>query len=109
MSQSQRLASRGKIEVGFDGLDGDTGDNAELGCNDDVDWRIQMCMIGEAACDGIVMQSKRSRMARAARTFSWSCVKTDGVEQNMPRASDPLTERRAGIAAEKTKDRPLMR
>ena len=98
------------MEEGFDGLDADMGNNAVLGCrDDDVGWRMQMCMIGEAACDGMVMQSKRSSMARAARTLSWSCVKMDGVEQNMLIASDPLTERRAGIAAEKTKDSPLMR
>lgn len=94
------------MEVGFDGLD---GDNAEFGCRDDVDWRMEMCMIGEAACDGMVMQSKRSSMARAARMLSCSWVKMDGVERNMLMASDPLTERRAGIAAEKTKERPLMR
>lgn len=97
------------MEEGFDGLDAVTGNDAELGCKDDVEWRTQMCMIGETACDGMVMQSKRSSMARAARTLSWSCVKMDGVEQKMPMASDPLTERRAGIAAEKTKDKPLMR
>ena len=74
ISHSHRVASRGKIEEGFDGLEGDSTDNAELGCKDvdDVDWRMQMCMIGEAACDGTVMQSKRSRMARAARMLSCS-------------------------------------
>jgi len=102
------------MEVGFDGLEeliGDSADNAELGCKnvDDVGWRMQMCMIGDAACDGMVMQSKRSSMTRAARMLSCSCVKMDGVERNKLMASDPLTERRAGIAAEKTKERPLMR
>jgi len=68
-----------------------------------------MWMMGEAGCEGIVTQSTRSRMARAARVFSWSAVRTEGVERRMLMPSEALTASAAGMEAEKTKDGPLMR
>ena len=61
-------------------------------------------MIGEAACEGIVITSTRSSTARIARTFSlW----TDGVFRRMLMPSETEAVRRAGTAAEKTNEVPL--
>lgn len=68
-----------------------------------------MWMIGEAGWEGIVIQSRRSRMARAAQTFSWRVSRMDGVLRRMLIPSEALTARRAGREAEKTKEGPLMR
>lgn len=108
MSQSQFAASRGSGDVGFEGLLGDSA--ALAGCKDVEDGeRMWMWMIGEAGCEGIVMQSTRSRMARAARMFSWSAVRMEGVDRRMFMPSEALTARAAGMEAEKTKAGPLMR
>ena len=50
-----------------------------------------------------------SRMARTARTFSWSVVRIDGVLRRMLIPSDAATVIIGGIAAEKTNDVPLIR
>ncbi len=68
-----------------------------------------MWIMGEAGWEGIVMQSMRSRIARAARTFSWRDSKTDGEERRMLIPSEPLTARSGGMEAEKTKPVPLIR
>lgn len=68
-----------------------------------------MWMIGEAGCEGMVIHSTRSRMARAARTLSCRVSKMDGVLRRMLIPSEALTARRAGMDAEKTKEGPLMR
>ena len=93
--------------MGFDGL---VGDRALAGCKDEAEGeRIWMWMMGEAGCEGTVIQSTRSRMARAARMFSWSVVKMEGLDRRMLMPSEALTASVAGMEAEKTKDGPLMR
>lgn len=83
---------------------------ALAGCNDVVDGeRMWMWMTGEAGCEGTVMQSMRSRIARAARVFSWSVVRMEGVDRRMLMPSEALTASAAGMEAEKTNDGPLIR
>jgi hypothetical protein len=83
---------------------------ALAGCKDVVDGkRMWMWMMGDAGCEGTVMQSTRSRMARAARVFSCSVVRIEGVDRRMLIPSEALTASAAGMEAEKTKDGPLMR
>jgi hypothetical protein len=108
MSQSHFAVSRGRGDVGFDDL---LGDNvAVAGCKDQVDGeRTWMWMMGEAGCEGIVMQSIRSRMVRAACIFSWSAVRMDGVDRRILMPSEALTARAAGMKVEKTKDGTLIR
>ena len=55
------------------------------------------------------MQSRRSRIERAAQTFSWRVSNMDGVLRRMLMPSEALTARRAGREAEKTKEGPLIR
>ena len=62
-----------------------------------------------AGCVGMEMQSTLSRMARTARTFSWSVVRMDGVLRRMLMPSDAATVIMGGMAAEKTNDVPFMR
>jgi hypothetical protein len=66
-------------------------------------------MIGEAAWEGIVMTSTRSSTARMARTFSCRVLRIDGVFRRMLIPSEAETAKRAGTAAEKTNEVPLMR
>lgn len=65
--------------------------------------------MGDAGCDGLVMQSTLSRMDRTARVFSWSVVKIEGVLRRMLMPSEAATLRRGGMAAENTNDVPLIR
>lgn len=107
MSQSHFVVSRRWGDIGFDGL---VGDRTVAGCNDVVEGkRMWMWMIGEVGCEGTVIQSTRSRMARAARRFSWRAVRMEGVDRRMLMPSEALTASAAGMEAEKTKDGPLMR
>lgn len=55
------------------------------------------------------MQSTRSRIARAALTFSCRVDKVDGEERRKPIPSKALTVRRAGVEAEKTNPGALIR
>ena len=65
--------------------------------------------MGDAGCDGLVMQSTLSRMDRTARVFSWRVVKIEGVLRRMLMPSEAATLRRGGMAAENTNDVPLIR
>lgn len=68
-----------------------------------------MWTFGEAGYDGMVIQSTRSRNARAAWMFSCSIARMDGVLRKILIPSDAATANRsAGIEAEKTKDSTLM-
>ena len=66
-------------------------------------------MIGEAACEGIVIASTRSSTARIARTFSCRALRMDGVFRRMLMHSEAESARRAETATEKTDEVPLMR
>lgn len=66
-------------------------------------------MMGLAACEGTVIRSTLSRMARMVRTFSWRVERIEGVLRRMEMASEAEAASRAGVAAEKTKEMPLMR
>ena len=55
------------------------------------------------------MQSTRSRTARIARMLSWSVLRIEGALRRMLMPSEAETARRAGTAAEKTKEVPLIR
>ena len=57
----------------------------------------------------MVMQSTLSSTERMARTFSWSVVMMDGESVRIWMPSEDETARRGGMAAEKTKEVPLMR
>ena len=70
---------------------------------------IWMWIRGEAGCEGMVIYSTLSKIARAARTLSWRVSKMDGVLRKMLIPSEALTASRAGIAAEKTNEGPLIR
>ena len=65
-------------------------------------------MIGEAACEGIVIASTRSSTARIARAFSCSVLRIEGVFRRMLTPSEAEIVRSAGTAAEKTNESPLM-
>lgn len=56
----------------------------------------------------MVIQSMRSRIERAARTFSCNVVRMEGVDRRMLIPSEALTASRAGMEAEKTNEGPLM-
>ena len=58
-------------------------------------------MMGELACEGIVMQSMRSKIEQMARMFSFSGLWIEGVLRRMLIPSDAET-------AEKTKEVPLI-
>ena len=70
--------------------------------------RNWMCMTGEAVCEGFVTASMRLSTARIASTFSYSELKIDGVFRRMLMPSEAETARRAGTAAEKTNEVPLI-
>jgi len=55
------------------------------------------------------MQSSLSRIDRTVRTFSCKLLKIEGESRRIVIASDAATERAAGMAAEKTKEVPLIR
>ena len=62
-----------------------------------------MRMIGEVACEGIVIASTKPDTARIARTFSnfsWRVLGMDGVFRRMLMTSEVETARRARTAAE---------
>ena len=65
-------------------------------------------MIGEAACEGILIASTRSSTARMARTFSYRALRTDGVFRKILMPSEVKTERTQD-RGEKTSEVSLMR
>ena len=65
-------------------------------------------MIGEAACEAIMMTSTRSSTAQIACTFSCSVLRIEGVFRRMLIPSEAETARSAGTAAEKTNEVLLM-
>ena len=73
--------------------------------DDGAGERRWIWMIGEAACEGILIASTRSNTARIARTFSCRVLRMDGVFRRMLM---PETARRAWTAVEKTNEVPLM-
>ena len=75
---------------------------------DGIAERSWMWMIGEAACEEIVMAS-HSSTARIERTFSCTVLKIDGVFCRMFMPFEAETVRSAGTAAEKTNEGPLTR
>ena len=76
--------------------------------NDGVTVRRWMWMIGEAACEGVVSESIRSSTARIAHTFSCSVLRIEGMFRRMFMPPEVEAARSAVIAAEKTKEVPLM-
>ena len=69
-------------------------------------WRWMTALAG---CEGMWMQSTRSRMARTARMFSWRVVRIEGVLRRTLIPSEAATVSRAGIEAENTNEVPLIR
>ena len=94
-------ASREAAVVGFGAFGAATDSNG-------VAVRRWMCMIGEAACEGIMTESIRSSTARIASTFSCSVLRIEGVFRRILMSFEAETARRAGTPAEKTKEAPLM-
>lgn len=68
-----------------------------------------MWITGEAGWEGMVIQSNFSRIKRAVWTFACRVSKIEGVLRMMLMPSDALTANNPGIAAEKTKEEPLIR
>lgn len=71
--------------------------------------RTLMWMTALAGCEGIEMQSTLSRIERTARTLSCRVLRIDGVFRRMLIPCEAATASIAGIAAENTKEVPLMR
>jgi len=94
--------------MGFEGFNVEEG--IAVGRRDEADVeRTWMWIKGLAGWDGMVMQSSLSRIDRTARTFSCKVLKIEGESRRIMMASEAATERAAGMAAEKTKEVPLIR
>src|SRR5260221_1294881 len=109
-AMSKEGASRGAALAGFDGFAEAEVVAAAIGSRCVAEGvRTWMWMMGEAGCEGIVIQSTRSRTARIARAFSCSVLRIEGELRRMLMPSDAETARRAGRAAEKINELPLIR
>ena len=65
--------------------------------------------MGLAGWEGMVMYSTLSKIARTALTFSRSVAKIEGWVRRMLIASEAAVAKSGGMAAENTKDVPLIR